>query len=76
MTGFFASPSGRRSMRRALFALAVVVALVCAVLSVVMSRDIQPGAVSVLATAIAATATAATAGRFAERGSEPQKVEA
>lgn len=60
-------------MRRALFALAVVVALSCAALSVALDRDIRPGAVSVLATTIAATATAATAGRFAERGSEPQK---
>lgn len=60
-------------MRRALFALVVVVAISCAALSVVLDRDIRPGAVSVLATAIAATATAATAGRFAERSSEPQK---
>lgn len=55
------SPSGRKSSRRALYALAVAVAL---------DRDIQPGVVTVLGTLIASTATSVVVGRFAERGTE------
>lgn len=61
-----ASPAGRLSARRALFALSVVVSLGCSIASVLLDRNIQPGAVSVLATAIASTAAAAGLGRFAE----------
>lgn len=60
------SPAGRLSARRALFALAVSVSLGCAVASIWLDRDIKPGAVTVLGTAIASTAAAAGLGRFAE----------
>lgn len=64
------SPSGRLSSRRALFSLAVVVALGCAVAAVALDHEIKPGVVSVLASTTAATAAAAGLGRFAERGTE------
>jgi len=67
---FLRSPSGRLSMRRALFALSVLSACGCAIASVIMRSDVGPGAVSVLSSTVAATAAAAAAGRFAERGSE------
>ena len=70
MMSFFRSPSGRLSMRRALFAVSVFSSCGCAIASVVMRADVGPGAVSVLASTVAATATAAGLGRFAERGSE------
>lgn len=70
MTKLLRSPSGRLSMRRALFALAVATACGCAVASVALQGDIGPGAVSVLSSTVAATAAAAGLGRFAERGSE------
>lgn len=70
MTQLLRSPSGRLSMRRALFAMAVLTACGCAVASVVLRGDIGPGAVSVLSSTVAATAAAAGLGRFAERGSE------
>lgn len=66
------SPSGRTSMRRALFAVAVLTACGCAVASTVTHGDIGPGAVSVLSMVVAATAGAVTVGRFAERGTEAQ----
>jgi hypothetical protein len=53
-------------MRRALFAAAVLVSLGCGIASIVLDRDIHPGAVSVLASSVAATAAAAGLGRFAE----------
>lgn len=64
------SPSGRISMRRALFAVAVFTACGCSVASVLLKHDIGPGAVSVLSSTVAATAAAAGLGRFAERGTE------
>lgn len=70
MTQLLRSPSGRLSMRRALFALSVLTACGCAVASVALKGDIGPGAVSVLSSTVAATAAAAGLGRFAERGSE------
>jgi len=63
---FLASPSGRLSVRRAMFAAALLVSLGCGVASLILDRDIRPGAVSVLASAVAATAAAAGLGRFAE----------
>lgn len=62
------SPAGRLSVRRALFALSVLASLGCSIASIAMDRNIQPGAVSVLATALASTAAAAGLGRFAEGG--------
>lgn len=73
MIAFLRSPSGRLSVRRALFAVAVLTSCGCAVASVVLGRDVGPGAVSVLASTTAATAAAAGLGRFAERGSETTK---
>lgn len=70
MTQLLRSPSGRLSMRRALFAVAVVTACGCAAASLALKHDIGPGAVSVLSSTVAATAAAAGLGRFAERGSE------
>ena len=70
MIGYLASPSGRKSIRRLLFALAICVALSCVVLAVSLDRDIKPGVVAVIASVLTVTATAVTAGRFAERGSE------
>lgn len=64
------SPSGRKSSRRALYAVAVVVGCACVLVAVVLDRDIQPGAVNVLGMLIASTASAALVGRFAERGTE------
>lgn len=61
-----ASPAGRLSVRRALFALSVLASLGCCIASLSMDRDIKPGAVTVLGTAIASTAAAAGLGRFAE----------
>lgn len=72
MMAFLRSPSGRLSARRLLFALAVVTSCGCAVASVILNRDVGPGAVSVLASTTAATAAAAGLGRFAERGSEKE----
>jgi MFS-type transporter involved in bile tolerance (Atg22 family) len=60
------SPAGRLSVRRTLFAVSVIASLGCAIASVVLDRNIQPGTVSVLATALASTAAAAGLGRFAE----------
>ena len=57
----FSSPAGRLSARRALFALSVSVSLGCAVASICLARDIKPGAVTVLGTAIAFTAAAPSA---------------
>ena len=70
MTQLLRSPSGRLSIRRALFAVAVVTACGCSTASVLLKGDIGPGAVSVLSSTVAATAAAAGLGRFAERGSE------
>lgn len=70
---FLSSPSGRPSIRRALFAVAVLTSCGCAIASVALNREVGPGAVSVLASTTAATAAAAGLGRFAERGSEPTK---
>ena len=63
---FLSSPAGRLSARRALFAVSVMVSLGCAVASLAMDRNIHPGAVTVLGTALASTAAAAGLGRFAE----------
>jgi len=64
------SPSGRKSSRRALYALAVVVGCSCVLASVALDRDIQPGAVTVLSMLVASTAAGAVVGRFAEKGTE------
>lgn len=64
------SPSGRVSMRRALFAVAVLTSCGCSILSLILKQDIGPGAVTVLSSTVAATAAAAGIGRFAERGTE------
>lgn len=69
----FESPSGRTSMRRALFALSVGSACGCAVAAVALDHDVRPGVVSVLASTVAFTAAAAGIGRFAERGTEKDK---
>jgi hypothetical protein len=71
MTQFLRSPSGRLSIRRALFALSVLTSCGCAVASMVLKFDIGPGAVSVLASTTAATAAATGLGRFTEKGTEP-----
>lgn len=70
MKEFFHSPSGRPSMRRALYAISVLVCSACCGFSVANGRDIQPGVVSVLIGLLASTATAALGGRLAERGTE------
>lgn len=64
------SPSGRKSSRRALYALAVAVGCACVLVAVALDRDIRPGVVTVLGTLIASTATSVVVGRFAEKGTE------
>lgn len=71
MSGYTDSPSGRPSVRRALYAVAVATGCLCVLLAAALDRDLRPGVVQTLGVLIVSTGGAAVVGRFAERGTEP-----
>jgi hypothetical protein len=68
-----ASPSGRTSSRRLAFLWAVFSALLVAVWQGLAGGDVKSGVLSLFSAVLAATGTAVTVGRFAERGTEPER---
>lgn len=66
-----ASPSGRTSSRRHTWVWSVVGALIVAVWQGLTGGDVKSGTLALFTALLTATGAAVTAGRFAERGTEP-----
>lgn len=64
-------PSGRASVRRHGFLWSVFGALLVAVWQGLTGGDVASGVLALFSALLAATGTAVTAGRFAEKGTEP-----
>lgn len=65
------APSGRASVRRHTFLWTVFGALLVAVWQGLTGGDVASGVLALFSALLAATGTAVTAGRFAEKGTEP-----
>ena len=64
-------PSGRASVRRHAFLWTVFGSLLVAVWQGLTGGDVASGVLALFSALLAATGTAVTAGRFAEKGTEP-----
>lgn len=64
-------PSGRASVRRHAFIWTVFGSLLVAVWQGLTGGDVASGVLALFSALLAATGTAVTAGRFAEKGTEP-----
>lgn len=64
-------PSGRASVRRHAFLWTVFGALLVSVWQGLTGGDVASGVLALFSALLAATGTAVTAGRFAEKGTEP-----